>query len=138
MRQFHIKTWYHTEEDHDSIKAVIERGDGWEDLNLSVDSPGFIIFAFAILKCELFNFYRNLNNEKIPYHDVRAEMTLNTTDDWHIEKSVIECIVYVESEDHLTDEMRHNLFERVKGCPVNRNLIHEDLIELKLSYRYVT
>ena len=141
VRHFRIKAKYHTEDDCEeidceSIIAHILREDLWEPLDLSEKSPGFIIFAFSLLKCELFYFYTNLNECGVPYHDVEAEMDLATASDWHIGNSVINLRVYVEKGELLSQEMTDYLYQRTESCPVTRNLLHQDLITLELEYVY--
>jgi hypothetical protein len=100
----------------------------WEPQELSLTMPGFRIYLISLLLCQHFYLVANARERQLPLARVDGEFSVTTSGDW-ILKSVIGSFrlqldhgAAGERKQAVTDGDLNDIQERMKGCPVSRNL----------------
>jgi hypothetical protein len=104
-------------------------GEGrWEPQELHLTMPGFRIYLISLLLCQHFYLVANARERGIPLARVDGELTVCTGEDWRLRSVIGEFRLELDPASAAggvpgvaAGDLRY-LQERMKECPVSRNL----------------
>ncbi|KAI9008514.1 hypothetical protein DFJ74DRAFT_359242 [Hyaloraphidium curvatum] len=92
----------------------------WKPFDLSIDSPGFIIFAYAIFTCKHLYFFMNAAERGLLFAAAEGTMTVSAID-WGLHDLEVEFSAKLTSGSPTAEDVPY-IVERMQGCPVSKNL----------------
>ncbi len=110
-----------TENEMTSLQVDVLNDNEWEILDLNTTTPGFLIYVYSIFTCQHMFLRTNAAERKLNFKSSRAEIMVEASDDWLLEKVYVKFIVKLaagEANDGDTDF----IVSRMQQCPVSRNL----------------
>ncbi len=104
-------------------------GEGrWESQELTLTMPGFRIYLISLLLCQHFYLVANAHERQVPLARVETEFTVTAAEDWILQSVIGEFRLQLqEAADGravtaVSDADLTYIQERMKACPVSRNL----------------
>jgi uncharacterized OsmC-like protein len=133
---FHLRLncTYESSENKISVLDVeVSTEDGWQPLELSEASPGFLIFVYSIFTCP--HTYRRLNASEngLIIDSADGDLKVQASEDWRLESIDVAFDVKLISGT-VTDEKTSLIIERMKQCPVSLNLPADALVNTTLEF----
>jgi hypothetical protein len=105
----------------DTLEVEVLTGDGWQSLDLSPGSPGFLLFVYTLLHCQHTYMRVNCAERKLMLASATGSIDVGASEQWVLERVNIEFAGRLKSgspargdTDYIVDRMRH--------CPVSMNL----------------
>jgi uncharacterized OsmC-like protein len=121
---FHLRLncTYESSENKISVLDVeVSTEDGWQPLELSEASPGFLIYAYSIFTCQHTYMRLNAGENGLIIDSAEGELKLQASEEWLLESIDVAFDVKLKSGT-VTDEKTALIIERMKQCPVSLNL----------------
>ncbi|MCT0248343.1 hypothetical protein [Synechococcus sp. CS-205] len=109
------------------VEFLAESGE-WEPQHPSLTTPGFRLYLLSLLLCQHFYLVANAQERAIPLQRVEGSFTVLTSADWILEqlngdfRLRLDPAVSAEERSRADDEAIAFISERMKLCPVSRNL----------------
>jgi uncharacterized OsmC-like protein len=94
---------------------------GWQPLELSEASPGFLIYVYSIFTCQHTYLRLNAGENGLIIDSAEGELKLQASEEWLLESIDVAFDVKLKSGT-VTDEKTALIIERMKQCPVSLNL----------------
>ncbi|MGB5134838.1 MAG: hypothetical protein WBN89_06655 [Prochlorococcaceae cyanobacterium] len=100
----------------------------WEPQDLTLTMPGFRIYLISLLICQHFYLVANARERRIPLERVQADFTVSAREDWILDSVTGEFQIQldgsalVQGGGSMCREDLAFIEERMKACPVSRNL----------------
>ena len=100
---------------------VLQKGE-WQAFELNANSPGFLIFVYALLGCQHQYFRSNCAERDLILESAQGVISIETSEDWDIRK------LHVSFEGKLKSGQPEDadidyIVARMKQCPVSKNVI---------------
>jgi hypothetical protein len=122
------------------VEFLAESGE-WQPQNPSLTTPGFRLYLLSLLLCQHHYLVANTQERGIPLQQVEGNFTVITSADWILEKvegdfrMMLDAGASREEQDRADSEAIAYIKERMKLCPVSRNLpqIVQKIITLELQ-----
>ncbi len=102
-------------------KVDIWREEAWEPLELSVDSPGFLIFVYANVACRHRYLAANAAERGIELSCIKGILEVKATQDWRVQKAHSHFDAKVRRGEP-SAEAEAYIIQRMLACPVSRNI----------------
>ncbi len=99
---------------------VFEDG-AWQAFDLNTRSPGFLIFVYADFTCQHLYLRTNAAERGLILASAKGSIEMVTTEDWDLEKLQINFDVELANGKATSEDVDY-IIERMKQCPVSRNI----------------
>ena len=114
-----------TYEGHNNVIASLEvehrvKGE-WQPLDLSMASPGFDIFVYAIFACQHRFFRVNCAERKLVLNSATGNIVIGADKDWNMETLQVHFSGQLGSGQASPDDIDYILL-RMQQCPVSVNI----------------
>ncbi len=123
-RHFHLRLKARYEGEKNDINdlqvEVLKKGQ-WDKLDLSVRSPGFLLYINALFSCQHLYMRTNAAERKLILESSEAEMQLNASQQWLIQDVKVSFKAKLKSGTPGEDDLAY-IRERMHHCPVSSNL----------------
>lgn len=109
------------------VEFLAESGE-WQPQNPSLTTPGFRLYLLSLLLCQHHYLVANAQERGIPLQRVEGTFTVITSADWILERvdgdfrMTLDAGASREEQGHADAEAITYIKERMKLCPVSRNL----------------
>ncbi len=109
------------------VEFLAESGE-WQPQNPCLTTPGFRLYLLSLLLCQHHYLVANAQERGIPLQQVEGNFTVITSADWILEKvegdfrMMLDAGASPEEQDRADSEAIAYIKERMKLCPVSRNL----------------
>jgi uncharacterized OsmC-like protein len=123
-RSFRLRLFCRYQEPDNSIADldVEVLTDGrWEALDLTMHTPGFLLFVYTILTCQHRYLRTNCAEKGLQLESAVGSIDLLACEDWCVRKMHIRFDVRLKS-GVLTQEDVDDIVARMEQCPVSKNL----------------
>jgi len=94
---------------------------GWEPLELSTMTPGFLIYVYSMFTCQHMYLRTNGTERGLVFAASQGEIRVETSEDWLLEKVEVKFNVNLAAGG-ASDEKVEYIISRMKQCPVSKNL----------------
>ncbi len=95
----------------------------WEPLDLHLQTRGFLIFVYSVFICQHMYLHRNAGERNLVLDTVTGGFKLTASEDWLVEKVQARFEAALTSGTATAEDVAY-IVERMKNCPVSRNLTH--------------
>ncbi len=133
---FHLRLncTYESSENKVSVLDVeVSTEDGWQSLELSEASPGFLIYAYSIFTCQHTYLRLNAGENGLIIDSAEGYLKLQAAEDWLLESIDVAFDVKLKSGT-VADEKTGLIIERMKQCPVSLNLPTHVVVNTTLDF----
>jgi len=110
-----------TENEITSLEVDVLNDNEWETLDLNTTTPGFLIYVYSIFTCQHMFLRTNATERKLAFKSSRAELLVETSEDWLLEKVYVKFIVKLSAGEANDDDTDY-IVSRMQHCPVSKNL----------------
>jgi uncharacterized OsmC-like protein len=110
-----------TENEIASLQADVLNENEWETLDLDTTTPGFLIFVYSIFTCQHMFLRTNATERKLAFKSSRAELLVEASEDWFLEKVYVKFIVKLAAGKANENDIDY-IVSRMQQCPVSKNL----------------
>jgi uncharacterized OsmC-like protein len=110
-----------TENEITSLEVDVLNDNEWETLDLNTKTPGFLIYVYSILTCQHMFLRTNATERKLAFRSSRAELMVEASEDWFLEKVYVKFIVKLATGE-ANDDDNDYIVSRMQQCPVSKNL----------------
>lgn len=117
----------------DELALECLNDDGWETLDLSIHSPGFLLFINGLFSCQHLYMRTNSAKRNLVLESATGEMKLIAGELWNIKDASIAFIANLKSGSPTEDDINY-ITGRMKHCPVSSNLA--DSLHINNSVRF--
>ena len=134
-RTFHFRlNSTHTDPNNAVATLHVEQyvNDVWQPFELNEYMPGFQIFAYSCFICQHTYLRMNATEQEMNLAFISGTFTLTTSQDWEVLSVDAEFDAYL-SAGEATPKQVNDLIDRMKGCPIARNLAHNVVKHTRLS-----
>jgi hypothetical protein len=113
----------------------------WQPQTPSLTTPGFRLYLLSLLLCQHHYLVANARERSIPLQQVEGSFTVITSADWILEQVTGDFLMQLdaaasnEERACADDEAVAYIKERMKLCPVSRNLPSSVAKRIELSLR---
>ena len=106
---------------------------GWEPLDLSTLTPGFVIYVYSMFTCQHLYLRTNSAECGMELAASEGEILVEASEDWLLEKVAVKFDVSLASGTADRDNVDY-IISRMKQCPVSKNLPRN--IEIQTSVEF--
>ena len=93
----------------------------WQSLDLSIASPGFDIFVYAIFACQHRFFRVNCAERRLLLNSAEGNIVIGADKDWNMETLQVHFSGQLGSGQASPDDIDY-IIARMQQCPVSRNI----------------
>jgi hypothetical protein len=98
----------------------LDKGE-WQDFELDAQSPGFLIFVYAIFTCQHLYLRANCAERGLVLESSSGSIHVVTAQDWDIRRLHVRFDGKLRSGTALTEDVDY-IVGRMQQCPVSRNV----------------
>jgi len=123
-RHFHLRmqaTYENNENKVDKLNLDIFNEGEWETLDLSIRSPGFLLYANALFSCQHLYMRSNCAERDLVLESSEGELKVVTSEIWEILDIQVSFNGKLKSGTLNQDAMDY-IIDRMHHCPVSTNL----------------
>lgn len=136
-RHFHLRlqaSYQGDENAIDQLMVEVKKESGWEELDLNIRSPGFLLFINGLFSCQ--HLYMRVNSAErgILLESSRGELIVIAGNTWNIEDARVSFEARVRSGTP-TEDAHDYITERMMHCPVSTNI--DGSIQVKNSVQFI-
>jgi len=136
-RRFHLKlkaTYQGEQNAIDTLQLQVLKGDQWENLELSIRSPGFQLYINGLFSCQHLYMRTNAAERKLMLGSSAGELLVNANQQWQIQNIQVSFIAKLRSGNPSKADINY-IRERMHHCPVSSNL--PKAAELKNNVNFI-
>ena len=122
-----------TENEIATLLADVLNENEWETLDLNTTTPGFLIFVYSIFTCQHMFLRINATERKLAFKSSRAELLVEASEDWLLEKVYVKFIVKLAAGKANENDIDY-IVSRMQQCPVSKNLPQGIDIETSVEF----
>ena len=104
-----------------SLDVDFLNDNNWEILDLNTMTPGFLIYVYSMFTCQHMFLRTNAAERNLAFKSSRAELLVEATEEWLLEKVYVKFIVKLAAGKANDDDIDF-IVSRMKQCPVSKNL----------------
>ena len=104
-----------------SLDVDFLNDNNWEILDLNTMTPGFLIYVYSMITCQHMFLRTNAAERNLAFKSSRAELLVEATEEWLLEKVYVKFIVKLAAGKANDDDIDY-IVSRMKQCPVSKNL----------------
>ena len=123
-RHFHLKLKSSYQTDKNDIKDLsieVLHNDKWEDLDLNIRSPGFLLYINALFSCQHLYMRTNSAECDLILESSSGEIIVNAGEFWNLKDVTVSFNAKLKSGTP-TEKNTNYISERMTHCPVSSNL----------------
>ncbi len=110
-----------SDNDIDDLSIDVLNKKTWEKLDLSIRSPGFLLFINGLFSCQHLYMRTNSAERNLVLGSATGEMKIIASEFWDIQEAEISFHAKLKSGTPTDDDISY-ITERMKHCPVSSNL----------------
>jgi uncharacterized OsmC-like protein len=118
----------------ESQQVELFKGNQWTEFELDTGTAGFLIFVYAVLSCQQMHLRLGCKDRGLQLASAAGEIKIATTEDWHISTLQVSFSAVLTSGE-ASEEDVETVIQRMKNCPVSRNLTFAPQAETSLVFR---
>jgi len=119
-----------------SLQVKVFEDDEWKAFDLNAGSPGFLVFVYAVLSCQHMHMRLGCVDRGLHLESADGDIEIVTTADWIITKLYIAFSAHLREGDASAEDVGM-IVQRMKNCPVSRNLTFAEHSETSLVFQRV-
>ena len=116
----------------ESQQVELFKENEWTDFELDTGSPGFLIFVYAVLACQQMHLRLGCKDRGLQLASAAGDIEIDTTEDWQLSKLQVNFSALLNS-GVASEEDVETVIQRMKNCPVSRNLTFSPQAETTLE-----
>ena len=123
-RSFHMRLFCRYAEAENAVtdlKVDVLTDGQWENLDLHPETAGFLVFVYAIFSCQHLYLRTNCAERGLLLDSAEGAIELVASEDWEVQKLHVNFDISLKSGHPSGDDVSY-IIERMKQCPVSRNL----------------
>ncbi len=123
-RHFHLKLICSYETEKNDIKDLaiqVLHDNEWEELDLGIRSPGFLLYINALFSCQHLYMRANSAECDLILESSTGEILVNAGEFWNLKDVTVSFNAKIKSGTP-TEENINYISERMTHCPVSTNL----------------
>ncbi len=123
-RHFHLKLICSYETEKNDIKDLaiqVLHDNEWEELDLGIRSPGFLLYINALFSCQHLYMRANSAECDLILESSTGEILVNAGEFWNLKDVTVSFNAKIKSGTP-TEENIYYISERMTHCPVSTNL----------------
>ncbi|MBT3205819.1 MAG: hypothetical protein HOM14_00535 [Gammaproteobacteria bacterium] len=135
-RHFHLKLICSYETEKNDIKDLaiqVLHDNEWEELDLSIRSPGFLLYINALFSCQHLYMRANSAECNLILESSTGEILVNAGEFWNLKDITVSFNAKIKSGT-ATEENINYISERMTHCPVSTNL--PDNLKMDISVKF--
>ena len=106
----------------------------WTDFDLDTETAGFLIFVYAVLACQQMHLRLGCKDRGLQLASAAGDIEIATTEDWHISRLHVNFSALLSSGEESENDVE-TVIQRMKNCPVSKNLTFSPQAETTLEIR---
>ena len=106
----------------------------WTDFDLDTETAGFLIFVYAVLACQQMHLRLGCKDRGLQLASAAGDIEIATTEDWHISRLHVNFSALLSSGEGSENDVE-TVIQRMKNCPVSKNLTFSPQAETTLEIR---
>ena len=106
----------------------------WTDFDLDTGTAGFLVFVYAVLACQQMHLRLGCKDRNLQLATAAGDIEIATTADWIISRLRVNFSALLNS-GVASDEDVATVIQRMKNCPVSKNLTFSPQAETSLEFR---
>lgn len=123
-RHFYLRlncTYKDSENDINDLTVEVLNDNEWEELNLDIRSPGFLLFINGLFSCQHLYMRTNCAECNLVLESTTGEMKIIASEFWNIKEATITFNTQLKSGAPTEDDISY-ITDRMQHCPVSSNL----------------
>lgn len=116
-----------------SLQVKLFEDDEWKAFDVNAGSPGFLVFVYAVLSCQHMHMRLGCVDRGLHLDSADGEIEIVTTEDWMITRLRVAFSALLK-EGNAGAEDVDVIVQRMKNCPVSRNLTFAPHSETRLEF----
>ena len=123
-RHFHLRlksTYSNDKNEIDELAVECLNDNEWETPDLSIYSPGFLLFINGLFSCQHLYMRTNSAERNLVLESATGEMKIIAGEFWNIKDATVTFQAKLKSGSPTEDDINY-ITERMKHCPVSSNL----------------
>jgi len=105
----------------------------WKAFDLNAGSPGFLVFVYAVFSCQQMHMRLGCADRGLRLDSASGEIEVVTTEDWIITRLRVDFAARLKAGE-ADAEAVEAIIQRMKNCPVSRNLVFSPHSETTLDF----
>ena len=106
----------------------------WADFDLDTGTAGFLIFVYAVLACQQMHLRLGCKDRGLQLASAAGDIEIATTADWTISRLRVNFSAVLNSGEASKEDVA-TVIQRMKNCPVSKNLTFTPKAETTLEFR---
>jgi uncharacterized OsmC-like protein len=106
----------------------------WKAFDLNAGSPGFLVFVYAVFSCQQMHLRLGCVDRGLRLDSASGEIEMVTTEDWIITRLHVAFAAQLKTGEAGAEDVE-TIIQRMKNCPVSRNLTFSPHSETTLEFR---
>jgi organic hydroperoxide reductase OsmC/OhrA len=106
----------------------------WTDFDLDTGTAGFLVFVYAVLACQQMHLRLGCKDRGLKLASAAGDIEIATTADWIISRLRVNFSALLNSGEASEEDVA-TVIQRMKNCPVSKNLTFSPQAETTLEFR---
>jgi uncharacterized OsmC-like protein len=115
------------------LQVKVFQDNEWQAFDLNVGSPGFLVFVYAVFSCQQVHMRLGCAEHGLRLDSAHGEIELTTTEDWVITGLRVDFSARLHAGEASAEAVA-TIIQRMKNCPVSRNLTFSPGLETTLVF----
>lgn len=116
------------------LQVKVFEDEEWQAFDLNAGSPGFLVFVYAVLSCQQMHMRLGCVGRGLNLDSASGEIEVVTTEDWVITRLQVDFSARLKAGTASAEDVA-TIIQRMKNCPVSRNLVFSPHSETTLEFR---
>jgi hypothetical protein len=115
-------------------RVELFKGGEWADFDLDTGTAGFLVFVYAVLACQQMHLRLGCKDRGLQLASAAGDIEIATTADWIISRLGVNFSALLSSGEASEEDVT-TVIQRMKNCPVSKNLTFTPKAETTLEFR---
>jgi uncharacterized OsmC-like protein len=116
------------------LQVKVFEDEEWQAFDLNAGSPGFLVFVYAVLSCQQMHMRLGCAGRSLNLDSASGEIEVVTTEDWVITRLQVDFSARLKAGTASAEDLA-TIIQRMKNCPVSRNLVFSPHSETTLVFQ---
>jgi uncharacterized OsmC-like protein len=116
------------------LQVKVFEDEEWQAFDLNAGSPGFLVFVYAVLSCQQMHMRLGCAGRGLNLDSASGEIEVVTTEDWVITRLQVDFSARLKAGTASAEDLA-TIIQRMKNCPVSRNLVFSPHSETTLVFQ---
>jgi uncharacterized OsmC-like protein len=116
------------------LQVKVFEDEDWKAFDLNTGSPGFLVFVYAVLSCQQLHMRLGCAGRGLNLDSASGEIEVVTTEDWVITRLQVDFSARLKAGTVSAEDLA-TIIQRMKNCPVSRNLAFSPHSETTLVFQ---